>query len=443
MLKISTIRTSAVKKTAVKTSAIKTTAMIGATCVLSLSAFASENTSHVVYGEDNRIETYSSTKAEKALANSTAGMVANNKITKIGDKYMLPPYTIETGMGLCKDEKFSQQPSAVVCSGFLVGPDLLVTAGHCITDQVDCDSMTWVFDYKEVKKTARTNILIPKKSVYKCSKVIEAKLESKDGNKIDYALIKLDRVVEGKTPLAFRTKGKVKTDQKIVVIGNPSGLPQKVAAGSKVLINTNTNFFQADLDTFGGNSGSAVFNADSGVVEGILVRGAQDYEDDEVAKCRRVHSTTQKIEDFKKYGESVSRITDVKTLKFRDEYLKAAASGNVEKLKELDKVVNEEGVYDNALNTALHKATSANKVAVIEYLVSKKVNLDAVNDKGDSALHLAAKNKSKVVARLLIESGADYTLLNNRGNTAMQTAKPLNFRLKNIMTKAIKLAKKK
>jgi hypothetical protein len=36
-------------------------------------------------------------------------------------------------------------------------------------------------------------------------------------------------------------------------------------------------FFVANLDTYGGNSGSAVFNAATGLVEGILVRGEQDY----------------------------------------------------------------------------------------------------------------------------------------------------------------------
>ena len=36
-------------------------------------------------------------------------------------------------------------------------------------------------------------------------------------------------------------------------------------------------YFVANLDTYGGNSGSAVFNATSGKVEGILVRGENDY----------------------------------------------------------------------------------------------------------------------------------------------------------------------
>ncbi len=42
----------------------------------------------------------------------------------------------------------------------------------------------------------------------------------------------------------------------------------------------------ANLDTYGGNSGSAVFNAD-GLVEDILVRGARDYVLDVVNGCFR------------------------------------------------------------------------------------------------------------------------------------------------------------
>lgn len=61
------------------------------------------------------------------------------------------------------------------------------------------------------------------------------------------------------------------------VIGHPCGLPQKYAPGAKVRDNTPVPFFVANLDTYGGNSGSSVFNAGNGTVEGILVRGANDF----------------------------------------------------------------------------------------------------------------------------------------------------------------------
>jgi V8-like Glu-specific endopeptidase len=62
----------------------------------------------------------------------------------------------------------------------------------------------------------------------------------------------------------------------VLVIGHPTGLPTKLADGA-VIRSLKETYFIANLDTYGGNSGSAVFDANSGLVEGILVRGEQDY----------------------------------------------------------------------------------------------------------------------------------------------------------------------
>jgi len=90
---------------------------------------ASTESTKIVYGDDNRIETFEANKLHQRLASATAGMINNNKVIKIGDQMMLPPYSLKHDMNLCAEERFADQPSAVVCSGFLVGKDLLVTAG--------------------------------------------------------------------------------------------------------------------------------------------------------------------------------------------------------------------------------------------------------------------------------------------------------------------------
>jgi V8-like Glu-specific endopeptidase len=69
-----------------------------------------------------------------------------------------------------------------------------------------------------------------------------------------------------------------------VVIGHPTGLPTKVSAGANVR-SVNDVYFVANLDTFGGNSGSAVFNAETGEIEGILVRGERDYRYNSARGC--------------------------------------------------------------------------------------------------------------------------------------------------------------
>jgi hypothetical protein len=54
-------------------------------------------------------------------------------------------------------------------------------------------------------------------------------------------------------------------------------LPTKFADGAAVRNNQPDAFFVANLDTYGGNSGSPVFNSDTHEVEGILVRGDADF----------------------------------------------------------------------------------------------------------------------------------------------------------------------
>lgn len=128
------------------------TTLVMLPAVLVSSAYAKEK---IVYGVDNRVEVYEATQQEQELAKSTAGMIQNEKLIELKDGYMLPPSTISSDMGLCHSERFSSQPSAVICSGFLVAPDLLVTAGHCIETQDDCNKMSWVFDYKIKKESGR------------------------------------------------------------------------------------------------------------------------------------------------------------------------------------------------------------------------------------------------------------------------------------------------
>lgn len=273
--------------------------------LLSLSTSAYSNiTPRVVYGEDNRVDVYESTNQNyKKLALSTAAMIPSTSITNDGTKVTITSGTLSSD-GICADERFATQPTAAMCSGFLVGKDLLVTAGHCITSDADCNSNSWVFDYAMSDKNAAPTTL-QASSVYKCSKIISRTLDRSTQN--DYALIKLDRAVTDRAPLSYRTSGKITKNSEIVVIGHPSGLPTKISDGAFVRDISNKYYFQANLDTFGGNSGSAVFDANTGMIEGILVRGERDYEYDSSASCYR----PKKCAMDECRGEDVTRITNV------------------------------------------------------------------------------------------------------------------------------------
>ncbi len=261
----------------------------------------------VIYGEDNRQDVYESTNSlYKKLAQSTAAMISNSSLKSDGDNVTIMSGTLE-GDGICSDEKFAKQQTAAMCSGFLVGKDLLLTAGHCIRSMSDCESNSWVFNYSNTTGVNDT-FNINKKDVYTCTEIVARALDSKTEN--DFALVRLDRVTD-REPLKFRKHGKIPDQSTLVVIGHPSGLPTKIADGANVRSNDNKYFFQANLDTFGGNSGSAVFDSQTGVVEGILVRGERDYILDSTASCYRPNVCA--MDGCR--GEDVTRITNIKELK--------------------------------------------------------------------------------------------------------------------------------
>lgn len=178
--------------------------------------------------------------------------------------------TLERSLRVCPSERFADQPVLSDCTGFLVAPDLLITAAHCMQTDYECDHFKWVFGYKKgVYK-------FPQEDVYRCEKVVTSELSDSIFSTKDYSLIKLDRVVEERAPLPVRTNGYVDKGDPLAVIGHPSGLPMKIADNAQVMTRR-INFFYSNLDSFSGNSGSPVINTRTGLVEGILIQGAGDY----------------------------------------------------------------------------------------------------------------------------------------------------------------------
>lgn len=244
---------------------------------LTTQLFAAPSNRKVIYGEDNRLDLFEvKNKLFKKLAHSTAGLVDLNFLSDHGSHYALNQIiSLEQGLDVCSSEKFSDQPLAPNCSGFLVGEDIMVTAGHCYSGMSanNCRTHAWVFDYAMESASDINTDNISKDNVYFCDEVIKVKFNQFE----DFAVIKLDRKVKNRTPLKVRKKGQVAQNTPLVVIGHPSMLPTKVSPGGTVLLNDDEFQFTTTLDTFQGNSGSAVFNAKTGMVEGILVSGKTDY----------------------------------------------------------------------------------------------------------------------------------------------------------------------
>ena len=254
----------------------------------SLQSVATYGIEKVVYGRDNRVESqeYSDQRFVNA-SSSVAGMVWNKNLTESKNDpeiFNFKQLPMRLYYNVCKEEPFSEQITLPTCTAFLVGPDLLLTAGHCVDSETQCKQNTWIFDY--VKGTTE----IKKENMYSCKKIIDRKLVTSEDSVKDYALIQLDRAVEGRTPLRPRITGKVKRKTPIVVIGHPVGLPMKIADGAEVgrlrfrdilrpfrAFKKSLNYFIANTDTYMGNSGSPVLNENTGLVEGILIQGKKDF----------------------------------------------------------------------------------------------------------------------------------------------------------------------
>lgn len=240
---------------------------------LAVPAFAQVD-GQVIYGEDDRIDLYQTTNTKlRTMADSTVALVQAGSVKSEGAVSRLQTSPYGTGNGLCKDEPFYDQVTAAFCSGSLIAPDILMTAGHCITSESSCQGTKFVFGFAVTEK-GKMPTTVATSDVYGCKKLLG---REQVNNGADWALIKLDRPVTGHAPLKLNLTGQIANKTPIVVIGHPAGLPTKIAGGSEVRDASRNGYFVANLDTYGGNSGSAVFNAKTGLIEGILVRGETDY----------------------------------------------------------------------------------------------------------------------------------------------------------------------
>ncbi len=263
---------------------------------------------NIIYGIDNRKDLFEVNDPQiLQWADATAGMVFKNKFSQNSDgTFNIRTLPYGESYKLCSDEKFYDQKIATSCSAFLVQPDIILTAGHCVRTQIKCNKVSFVFGLSinhplQIDSFSR----VPKSEIYNCQKIIK---QQENGNGADFAIIQLDRTVKDHTPLKLRLSGEVDIGTELTIIGHPLGLPTKVSNEAMVSHNER-KYFISNLDSFSGNSGAAVFNDNTGQVEGILVRGAHDHFYDKENRCLRTNvceKVDPQMDECK--GEHVSKI---------------------------------------------------------------------------------------------------------------------------------------
>lgn len=262
-----------------------------------------------------------------SYARSTAIAVLSGSYKVVDNKLQMD--FSDTKGAVCTDQRFSQQPSlSYACTGFLVAPNILATAGHCMVNtgedqhetQTYCKAFSWLFDYQVDNSGNFETNNVPEDKLYHCKEVIYA-INQEVAPYLDFALVELDRPALGRKP--FKLAPNKQNELPLSMIGYPLGMPAKYASDAKLLLdNPNRESFITNLDAFEGNSGSPVFNKNMEVV-GILVAGtpAPDMIDDSSGSCGRYNSCDEngvsciasnqnvlQLPNFQRIGSEVQRI---------------------------------------------------------------------------------------------------------------------------------------
>jgi V8-like Glu-specific endopeptidase len=178
------------------------------------------------------------------------------------------------GKALCDGVPFKGDPMAALCTAFLVGPDTIATAAHCVDDG-NLKDKRFIFGFRG--SNHMFNTIFTPDQVYSGCTII-----SRNPDTPDYAVVKLDRTVSGRLPVEIDRGHKITLSERLYVIGHPAGLPLMLANGGTVKM-TGDDLFVAELNILTGNSGSPVFLESSNKVVGILTDGTDGYVD--IGKC--------------------------------------------------------------------------------------------------------------------------------------------------------------
>lgn len=238
--------------------------------------------SEVVYGTDNRTDVYAhadatlrarAQQATVALMNPSAINTSNpNNVT-------FNSQPLQQAFNLCAGQRFLTDPTPAFCSGTLIDDNLVLTAGHCITSASACTNTRFVFKFYRTGANALETITT--QDIYSCTQIVARQQSTVGGRNLDYAIVRIDRPATPRfTPAPIRAgNAALPAGTGVTVIGSGSGIPFKIDSGGSVRNPraSTLDYFIANTDTFGGNSGSGVYENNGYTVAGILVRGETDY----------------------------------------------------------------------------------------------------------------------------------------------------------------------
>ncbi|MDB5694349.1 MAG: von willebrand factor type, partial [Alphaproteobacteria bacterium] len=181
------------------------------------------------------------------------------------------------GMIIHVDKSEFQNPQIDVlstCSVTLIGPDLVITAGHCMAEPDEhARSSSVIFNYQTDKNGNRPGTYAPR--FFKVKKVV-AQHWTPNSDQIDYCLFQLD-VPPGLPPIQMRHDVPGAGEQ-VFGLHHPNGAVKKLSIphgqGFATVVSSDANNVRVphSFSVSGGSSGSGLFDA-AGRIVGVLADG--------------------------------------------------------------------------------------------------------------------------------------------------------------------------
>ncbi len=240
------------------------------------SAILTPRANAAIYGKDSRQEAIVGETVTEQAFRATAVLLPRrsfNRTSQEGNYLSLDAYSIDKRHRLCEADTFGSQPAPGFCTAFLVAPDIMVTAGHCINSLSMCQNTAILFDFG-VDKEGKAPTEFKDDQVYLCEEVIAHRSDASTG--VDVAVIRLDRPTTNREPFSVHSIRTAEKGESVHALSYPYGGPAKVINDSVVRnAAVDQSFFVTNIDGFAGNSGSPVFSADHALL-GFIVRGDQN-----------------------------------------------------------------------------------------------------------------------------------------------------------------------
>jgi V8-like Glu-specific endopeptidase len=236
-----------------------------------------------IYGNNTLNDYYKIDKSLQQIADSVVAIMDKTAIAydeATGKYKTLTLTTVNARMNLSNGATFSGQKSLSFCSGALVSENLVLTAGHCISNDAGnphyFDKVYVVFGWRQSGK-GKYNTTFTQDQVYEVDRLLAHKLTGSIGNMDsyrDYALISLKRPVSGRSPLAIeRSHGEgLAVGSYVFASGYPMGMSVKVTDPADATIKAiGKHGYATDLDAFGGSSGGPVFDSYTRRICGVVI----------------------------------------------------------------------------------------------------------------------------------------------------------------------------